>query len=329
MPLNQLNNMTTTTSKPLKNLRVQNTKAYSITPAAISLMELILNKIKYTQNRNLQIGISDVCELTSMSASSIRNGINMLYQLGIIESKSKLVIIQKILDQLNENPDVMRVLFDHIIIFEPFIEYIYFKQELNSDEKASKHLRIMLNLKGSPNVIKSTFNGWIKKLKIRIGKPELEESLMTSKDINGESQAIFAIRNIFDKNLKTIPDLVLNDLKEALMQFETYPSNSLTDSGRALENYLRIKFSSLIDLSKCNGVSQIAEKLRQLKILNNKHINIIKGIGSIRTMGDSHGLDKKDGKIWIISDKSALISCLLVIKTISSIDSYLTGNLSF
>ena len=321
--------MTAKTSKQLKNLRFNNTEGYSITPASISLMELILYKIKYAQNRNLLLNSNDVCELTAMSATSIRNGTLMLYQLGITESKSKLEIKQRILKQLNENKDTNRVLFDHIIIFEPFIEYIYLRQELNSDEKASKHLRIMLDVKSSPKVIKSTFNGWIKKLNIHIKNCELNETLMTGKDIEDESQAIITIRNIFNKNLKTIPELVINDLKEALIQSKYSPSNSLTDSGRALENYLRIKFSSLADLSKCNGVSQIAEKLRQLKILNNKHINIIKGIGSIRTMGDSHGLDKKERRNWEISNKSALISCFLVIKTISSIDSYLMGNLSF
>lgn len=321
--------MIATTSKRLKNLKKHNTKAYSITPASISLMELITKKIMYAQNRNLLLNSNDICELTAMSASSIRNGINMLYELGIVESKSKLEIKQKIIHRLNENPEIKCDLLDHIILFEPFLEYISLKRELNSDEKASKHLRIMLNVKSSPGVIKSTFNGWIKKLNIQIKNQGLNEALLIGRDIKEESQAIITIRNIFNKSLKSLPELVINDLKEALMQSKINPSNSLTDSGRALENYLRIKFSSLIDLSKCNGVSQIAEKLRQLKILNNKHINIIKGIGSLRTMGDSHGLDKRDGKNWEISYKSALITCFLVIKTISSVESYLKGNLSF
>lgn len=321
--------MTAITNKHSENLSINNTEMYSITPASISLMELILYNIKYAQNRKLLLNSNKICELTAMSASSIRNGISMLFKLGIIESKSKLNIKQKILNQLNENLDIKCVLFDHIIIFEPFIEYIYLRRELNSDEKASKHLRIIMDIKSSPKAIKTTFNGWIKKFNIQIENCKLSEALMTGKDIEEESQAILTIRNIFNKNLKALPDLVINDLKEALIQSKINPSNSLTDSGRALENYLRIKFSSLIDLSKCNGISQIAEKLRQLKTLNNKHINIMKSIGSIRTMGDSHGLDKKDSKIWVISNKSALITCFLVIKIISSVDSYLKGNLSF
>lgn len=321
--------MTVTTSKRLKNLEGNNTARYSITPASISLMELILSKIKYAQNRNLLLNSKIICELTVMSPQSIRNGINMLFELGFIVSKSKLELRSKIINQLNENTDVKRAIFDRIIVFEPFIEYLYFRRELNSDEKASKHLKIMLNVKSSPEVLKSTFNGWIKKLKIRIEKSDLNEAFLNGKDIEEESQAILTIREILNENLNIIPELVINDLKEALIQSKDSPSNSLTDSGRALEDYLRIKFSSLVDLSKCNGVSQIAEKLRQLKNLNNKHINIIKGIGSIRTMGDSHGLDKNDRKNWEISKESALISCFLVIKTIRSIESYLKGNLSF
>ena len=163
-------------------------------------------------------------------------------------------------------------------------------------------------------------------------KIENQESVASSeflKTIEEESQAIITVRRVYNKDLKSLPDIVIHDLIEALTQADVDPSNSLTDTGRALENYLRIKFSSLMDLSNCNGISQIADKIRQLKKINSKHINIIKAIGSLRTMGDSHGLDKIDGKNWEISKEGALISCYLAIKTISSIESYLNNNLSF
>ncbi len=301
----------------------------SIRPASIRLMKLILNKVKYAQNRKIKLSIHKICELTSMSKSSINNGIYMLVKLGIIKSISELILKENKINQLNENTAIEKFLFDHIILFEPFIEYIYLFGKLKSDEKAAEQLKIIFDIKTSSKTIRNTFNGWIKKLNMKIDNQESVASSEFLKTIEEESQTIITMRRVYNKDLKSLPDIVIHDLIEALIQANVDPSNSLTDTGRALENYLRIKFSSLMDLSNCNGISQIADKIRQLKKINSKHINIIKAIGSLRTMGDSHGLDKIDGKKWGISKESALISCYLAVKTISSIESYLNNNLSF
>lgn len=311
------------------NLKYSNHKWKSVRPASIPLMDLILDKIKYAQNRKIKLNVKKICELTSMSESSIRNGISMLVDLGIIKSVSELLINENLINELNENKAIRKMLFNHIILFEPFIEYLHLYGKLKSDKRAAEQLKIVFDIKSSSNIITNTFNGWIKKLKIKIENQESKISSDFLNEIDEESEAIIKLRKIYDKDLKSLPNLVIRDLIDALIQVNIDPSNSLTDSGRALENFLRLRFSSLIDLSNCNGISQIANKLRQLNKINDKIINIIKGLGSLRSMGDSHGLDKKDGKIWEISKESAIISCYLTIKTISSIESYNNGNLSF
>ena len=103
----------------------------------------------------------------------------------------------------------------------------------------------------------------------------------------------------------------------------------MTDTGRALENYLRLKFYDKITLKKCNGIAQISQKLRQNRLINSKHNNILLALGSIRTIGDAHGIDKEEMKKWEISKDTAMIYNTLTIKAIKSLETYKKGLLSF
>ncbi len=308
------------------SLKYNTHKWKSIRPTSIKLMILILDKIKYAQNRSIKLDIKKICDLTSMSGSSIRNGIAMLIDLGIIKSISELLIKENL---INESKTIKKTLFDHIILYEPFIEYLHLFSKLGSGKKAAEQLKIVFEVRSSSNVIVNTFNGWIKKLNIKIENKESNILSDLQKEIDDSSGAIIKLRKIYNKDLKSLPNLVVSDLIDAITQVDIDPSNSLTDCGRALENFLRLRFSSSIDLSKCNGISQITDKLRQFKKINGKIINILKGLGALRSMGDSHGLDKEDKKIWEISKESAIISYYLTIKTMSSIESYNNGVLEF
>jgi hypothetical protein len=112
---------------------------------------------------------------------------------------------------------------------------------------------------------------------------------------------------------------VVDDLVEAILSHRSDPRKSLNDTGRALEDFLRLNFASDLDLSNCNGIGQISNELQRHALSTSKHNAIVLALGQIRSMGDAHGADKVHGTRWVITDKTALSYVLMVVGIISSL----------
>ena len=65
------------------------------------------------------------------------------------------------------------------------------------------------------------------------------------------------------------------------------------------------------------------------KLFQKKQNGILFGLGNIRSMGDAHGIDSKEGERWTIKETTALLYILLVIKIFNSLLEYEKGNYIF
>ena len=297
--------------------------------ASIPLMKTIIDNIFHAQRNECSLSIEKLSLILEKSVKSINNGIFLLEKLKIINREPNFHLYAEIFNKLNCDYSIDKLIFDKIIIYPLFNEYIFLLKTKRSDIEAALFLKHTFNLKTSEKVIKSTFNGWLRYYKMNIDLEPYNIPITSRKDMIDEATTILYIRKVFNENLSRIPNIVIGDLVEGAVNTNKNPDNSLTDTGRALENYLRLKYKNSINLRDCNGISQISNKLRKNKLITNKHNNIIRALGSIRSIGDSHGLDKEENKKWEVSKDSALLFNSLVIKIIKSIEDYDTGFLSF
>jgi len=301
----------------------------NLRPASIQLMKNLVKFIFLAQRNNSFLSIDKLALIMDKSIKSIKNGIFMLNKLKIINNGNRNQLMNVIFNKLNSNCSIEKLILDSILIYPLFCEYIFLLRRRLSDLEAAIFLKYNFNLNISEKVIKSTFNGWIKYYDIKL-EPEINNDLIILREsTKDESAAILYIRENFNDNLSRVPETVIMDLKEGVINANDHPDNSLTDTGRALENYLRLRYGQLIDLKDSNGIIQISNKLRKNRLISNKHNNIINALGSIRSIGDAHGIDKEEEKTWEVSWDSALLFISLTIKIIRSIENYINGNLLF
>ena len=301
----------------------------NLRPASIQLMKNLVKYIFLAQRNDSFLSMDKLALIMDKSIKSIKNGIFMLNKLKIIDIDNSNQLMNVIFNKLNSNYSIDKLILDRILIYPLFCEYLFLLRGRLSDLEAAIFLKYNFNLNISEKVIKSTFNGWIKYYDIKL-EPELNNDLIILREsIKDESAAILYIRENFNDNLSRVPETVIMDLMEGVINANDHPDNSLTDTGRALENYLRLRYGQLIGLKDSNGIIQISNKLRKNRLISNKHNNIINALGSIRSIGDAHGIDKEEEKTWEVSRDSALLFNSLTIKIIRSIENYINGNLLF
>ncbi len=299
-----------------------------IKPASIPLMVKLIQYIYFFQRNNQDPCENDLVATLNLSIKSIKNGIYMLRQIKVLKKDEKIALIDEIFSKVDENYTITRILFDKISIFPFFNEYLFLLSKKISDLDAAAILKKVFNIQISPSTIKSTFNGWMNFFKINVNEYDIKDDV-NELDLISNIAPILRIRAIYNRNLGDVPELVLIDLCEGVSHAKIDSKTALTDTGRALENFLRIKYDSKVDLSKCNGIGQIANCLRSKRIINSKICNVLISLGSIRSIGNSHGLDKEDKKLWEVSEESAIIYNYLTVKTIKSLVNYENGMLTF
>lgn len=302
---------------------------YFLRYATIDLLKKIIDNIFIAQRYKRHLSTEEMSVALGMSKKYIHNGMFMLKRLKIVNEKNGLK--EEIFNKLNNDYSPENLILDKIVIFPLFNEYLYLIKLKREDIEAARILKSIFKLNNNENVIKSTFNGWIKYFKIEIEtrKSKSDLSLIVNKKIKNKISAISYIRKIYNDNLKEIPESIIESLIEGIINANLKPDNSLTDTGRGLEDFLRLKFGMHISLKDCSGIGQISNKLMKNKLITSKHHHILLGLSSLRSIGDAHGLDKNEDKIWEISKQSALVYSAQVIKFIRSINYYMKGFLSY
>ncbi|MFW9873247.1 MAG: hypothetical protein ACFFG0_09110 [Candidatus Thorarchaeota archaeon] len=308
---------------------MEKSNGIDIRPASISLMRDIVNTIFLAQRNDVVLSYEKLALILQKGIQSIKNGLFMLRKLNILQDLS-LNIKKKLYEKLDNQLLIEELIFNKIIIFPLFSEYIYLLGSKKQDIEATLFLKHEYSLGLSAKAIKSTMNGWIKfyriNLKIKAESYFLEDQ---EKSLENKVSAGILVRDLYGDTIEKIPEKVFLDLVEGINTADSKPKNSLTDTGRALEDFLRIKFDPIISLDRCNGIGQISNKLISKNLITPKHHSILKALSSIRAIGNAHGIDKKEMKSWHISKQSALIFSAQVIKTIRSLNCYVEGFLSF
>lgn len=288
----------------------------------------ILEILFLAQKSGKRCSLNDIIKYFEKTEGYTKRALYFLKDFDILDINDGIVEIKKpYLKKLDGSLEKSKlVLKESIINFKPFVEYYAFINKGKDREESAKLVKLIYNIKQKPKRIVKIFENWSKFIgidEIHNEKPVVVDDV---ENINLNLNNIFLIqtflKNQFGDYFRDISKNVIDDLVEALRDYKIDPPKSVNDAGRALEDFLRIDFGTNIDLTKCSGIIQIANLLCNRHILTAKHNNVLTGLGSIRSMGDAHGVDKKLYERWMITEETALIYILLVIKTMISLLEY-------
>ena len=116
----------------------------------------------------------------------------------------------------------------------------------------------------------------------------------------------------------------IQDLVDALREFEDKPDEAIFNASKLFELYLyKIGEDNNVNVSQCQGIIQLVDALRRSNppvILPNQ-LNVCHGVGGGRNMSD-HGVERETGKPWKINSDSALASVLMIPIIMRSIHLY-------
>jgi hypothetical protein len=92
--------------------------------------------------------------------------------------------------------------------------------------------------------------------------------------------------------------------------------------GIAFEDFLRgIADQHAIDVSKKNGLVEVATELRSHGKLAKKHVGLVQAVGAVRTAIE-HGIDNDEGKEWQITAQGVRLLITNIVLAIKSISAY-------
>ncbi|MCK5476440.1 MAG: hypothetical protein KAI55_00800 [Candidatus Aenigmarchaeota archaeon] len=248
--------------------------------------------------------------------------IEYLIELGVVIEENNTINLKTIeKKQLSEDYNSCKHwLNNRVLNFKPFAEYIYFVSKKFDRLHATKLVKSIYEINLEDSQIKKIFDKWIKNIGIRIfiennelrNVKELEEATVNVMVANK------FLKDEFENYYSEISDNVINDLQNALLNIKKDPEESLNDTGRALEDFLRIDIGSGIYLSKCNGIAQVGNLFNQNNKFPTKLNNIAIGLASVRSMGKAHGVDKNENQRWKIHKETALSNFMITISLMKS-----------
>ena len=283
-----------------------------------------------------EIDYTKISEGLGISRRKAREALKAAGELKLLDISTKFV---------SASLEEQKILFRKALqSFDPFMDFIFFLEKGDSPDEAVRKVKSLYNIERKTEDILWVFKKWGNFAEIFLNNTfELVDELKYSKpsiivellsQINNELKAKLWLAKVLRDARKYITNEEYEYLIEAVLHIQKDPRRSVQSAGEILEDYLRkIANDRNIDVSKKNGISQIAEELRKNGVIASKHISILKGLqvfldrdifdglAAFRNMAH-HGKDKKEMKKWEFSEELALSYVIQVVLCIKSIYYY-------
>jgi len=282
---------------------------------------------------------SSIAKALNVSEVTAQNAIGAMKQLKLDEVSDKIA---------NSNLEEQKQWFRKSLqSYDPFLEFVNFINKGDSPSKAIQKVIEIYGIKRKPKDVLWAFQNWGVFAGIFKNKNfELLESIKSLKPskiaelelLDNELKAKIWIKKVLEDVGTYLTTEEYESLIKSILDIKNDPRNSIKLAGEVLEDTLRkIARDKNVNVSKKNGISEIAEELRKNKIIASKHIGILKGIqvfldrdifnnlSSFRNMAH-HSIDKYEMKKWELSEELALSYVIQVILCIKSLYYYVIEN---
>ena len=294
--------------------------------ANISLCIEVIETIWHHQKKGKNISETELVEFVGKGKGYIKRSLNLLLLLGVIETNELGVsVTPTAYGKIHGDPQEIRsIIRSRIIRVKPFNEYCNLLSKGKKRADASKLICSLYSLKQSISSVQKLFDGWIRVFDIEVqNQPEDIDIEALEIEFASEVTITRFLVNLLGEDYKHLNEKSIEDFIAALRSYKSNPKQAVNDTGRALEDFLRIDIAGAeTDVSGCNGIIQIAGTLKGAEKITSKHNGILQALGNIRTMGDAHGVDKKHMERWVIQPSSALVYCKGVLLFIKSALAY-------
>lgn len=284
---------------------------------------------------------SEIESFTGFSQRKVREGIKILRELKVIQGDENYTIEstyrKKIDDVSIEDRSVL--LNRALIQYRPFRTFGSFLRKGYSEENAAKKTNVLHNIANDPEYLIDYFER-LGSYADLVKKDEVAMELtIEGKEIPVDSvESVEALRHALESEAEirfwmeeTIGSEIVakldkdteDEIVKAFSEHAESPRDSITASGRALEDYLReVADKEGVDsdkLENTSGAGQVANLLSEESVIRSVHTKRAVSISGIRNKGGAHGDDQQTGDRWRTEAEVALTVAMETTLLIASI----------
>lgn len=283
----------------------------------------------------------DIKAFSGLSDRIVREGLKIARELELVEGDEQYSVTHSYRKKIEEvgidNRDVL--LNRALIQYRPFRTFAtYLRMGYPVDESA-RMTNVIHDIASDEDYIIDYFERYGEFAGLVSSSEEKFEITVEGREIPVDSvESVEALRNALESEAEVrfyieetigsetvarIDEDTENELVKAFSSHADSPRDSITASGRALEDFLRElghrQGSGKENYSSKSGVAQVANQLRNESIIREVHNKRANSLSAIRNLGGAHGDDRQTGDRWRTSAELALTVAMETTLLIASI----------
>jgi len=284
-----------------------------------------------------------VAEFAGFKAETARKALSTLATLGAVEldgSRRHSCAISGIRRGAS-SAHLRRCLRDQILSFRPFMlvaEGLAFGEpvatairkacvQLGLEGEAKSSIQVLVRLAVSHGLIED-YGGDMTLHREIAPKFELPPDTFTISDMESTAKARLYIAKVLGRvAFEALDEIDIKLMSEALVGHHADPGKAATDSGKALEDYLRdvaSKHNLVAEASERSGASQLCDLLLSKSLVHKRHKHMVDAVGTTRN-AKAHNKDQQTLKIWEMTPLGAFYSILGCLLAIRSVEAFRSG----
>jgi len=303
--------------------------------------EFMMDVAKAVASSPHPLSKEDLLRSFKKSGVYITNALYQCVQLGLVHTQNDLYVSSERHGDLlkrSERSQLYLPLREALQRYPPFLLYIDFITKKYSSEESATMTRGIFRIESSEEMVEKSFRTWgifaqlIKKDKDKgLSIPEAEEGLPSEyvaslmKALKASLQAsIFLIETMSPPAYAYLTEkgIGIEDLSDALINYETNPKTSANKACQTFEHFLfKLGEDVGANVDACSGIMEYAEAIRGQNMILKNQLHICHSIGALRNM-THHDPDKETGRPWSFTPQGAIISSLIVPTMIRSLCLY-------
>lgn len=284
---------------------------------------------------------SEIEQFTGFSSRKVSECLNILIEFNVVDDGDTFTIDSSYRKKIDEvSIDDRRVLLNRALIqYRPFRTFGSFLRKGYSKENAATKANVLHDIASDASNIIDYFERFGEYTGLLRMSDDGLELTIEGKEIPGDSvESVEGLRDALESEAEirfwledTIGPEIVAELDEdteeeivkAFSEHAVSPRDSITASGRALEDFLRQQAKNQgvqqDDIEKASGAAQLANLLRSESIIRGVQTKRATSLAGIRNKGGAHGDDQQTGKRWRTEAEIALSVAMETTLLIASI----------
>lgn len=311
--------------------------AYEV--SAEQVMEVV-----YAVSQTNPADLENIKSFTGYGERRCKECIKIALEIGLLYEDGSYNVADSYRRQIDEvELDDRSVLMNRALIqYRPFRSFIAYFRKGYDIEDAARKTNVVHEISNDEEYILDYFtrfgeyadlvNNADSEFEIKVEAREIPVDSVKSIEalrnaLESEAEIRFYIEEVIGPEIVSrIDEDTENELVKSFADHAERPRDSITASGRAIEDFLReIGHSTGADddrLEDASGPTQIGDILIGESIIRDIHLKRIKSLSAIRAKGGAHGDDQQTGERWRSDAEVALSTAMETTVLIRSIGSH-------